>query len=76
MLAFVAIGLVMGVATEFVAYALKLWLYRNPWLRVLNVILVFGLVFGRRARGSASPTKSSMTAGSRPGISRAAPCPR
>jgi hypothetical protein len=36
----------MGIVTETISYALKLWVYNPPWLRVLNVVVVFGLIFG------------------------------
>ncbi len=38
--------LVIGAITEGLSYALKLWVYKPPWLRLANVIVVFGLVFG------------------------------
>lgn len=36
----------MGAATEALAYTLMLWLYRAAWLRILNIVLVFGLIYG------------------------------
>lgn len=45
-LMYFAICLTMGVATEACAYALKLWLYRKAWLRILNIVFTFGLIFG------------------------------
>ena len=41
-----AICLAMGVATEACAYVLKFWLYRNAGLRILNIVFIFGLIFG------------------------------
>jgi hypothetical protein len=45
----VRIGLVslgLGVAIETVSLALGWWIYHPPWLRVVNVLLVFGIAFG------------------------------
>lgn len=46
MLTLCAVSLVMGIVTEALAYGLKLWLYRKASLRVLNIVLVFGLIYG------------------------------
>lgn len=46
MLPFILIAIALGVATEAVARVGGLWRYRNPWLPVANVVLVFGFVYG------------------------------
>lgn len=46
MLAYVLIGMTLGVITEMCARLLKLWVYRQPQTLLLNVIVVFGLVMG------------------------------
>lgn len=46
MLTYCVICIALGSATEALAYALKLWLYRAAWLRILNIVLTFGLIFG------------------------------
>lgn len=38
--------LIVGVITEASSYFLRLWLYDPPWLRLVSVLVVFGLVFG------------------------------
>ena len=38
--------LALGTATEAVSAGLHLWLYEPAWLRVANVVLVFGVLFG------------------------------
>jgi len=43
-IALVCFGL--GAMTEAVSATLRLWLYDPPWLRVANVVLVFGVFFG------------------------------
>lgn len=42
----VALCLALGVATEAIALALGWWVYDPWWLRVVNVVAVFGGVFG------------------------------
>lgn len=37
---------VLGLLVEALAYALGLWSYPRAWLRIPNVLLVFGLVYG------------------------------
>lgn len=46
MLPYILIALLLGTLTEALAYALSLWWYRNAWMRIPNVLIVFGLVFG------------------------------
>lgn len=43
---FVAIALVLGVLAEALAWRLGLWLYNRPWVRVFNVMVTFGLIYG------------------------------
>jgi len=38
--------LVIGAVTEALSHWQKLWLYEPSWLRVANVLIVFGLFFG------------------------------
>ena len=38
--------LALGVATEVVSSQFNLWVYQRPWLRIVSVAIVFGLVFG------------------------------
>ncbi len=38
--------LALGVVTETASRALRLWMYPRAWLRVVSVVVVFGLVFG------------------------------
>ncbi len=40
------IAAVLGGASEIIARALRLWIYRNAALPVLNVLLMFGMVQG------------------------------
>ncbi len=40
------ICLALGVVMETVSRALQLWRYRRPWLRVVSVVVVFGVGFG------------------------------
>lgn len=42
----VAVCLALGVVTEAIAFTLGWWVYDLWWLRVLNVVAVFGGVFG------------------------------
>lgn len=42
----VAVCILLGIATEITAAALGWWLYDPAWLRVVNVVVVFGGVFG------------------------------
>ena len=46
MLSYILIAIVLGVMTEALAYALSLWWYRNAWMRIPNVLLVFGVIYG------------------------------
>lgn len=46
MLAYVLVAIALGVLTEALAYALSLWWYRKAWLRIPNILLVFGFVYG------------------------------
>ena len=46
MLRCMLIGIVVGVATEFVARVFKLWVYRQPQTPILNVLMMFGLIMG------------------------------
>lgn len=43
---FVAIALVLGMVSEALAWRLKLWLYNRPWVRVFNVLVTFGGIYG------------------------------
>ncbi len=38
--------LALGVVTETLSRALRLWRYPRAWFRVVSVVVVFGLVFG------------------------------
>jgi hypothetical protein len=38
--------LALGAVTEAVSAGLGLWLYDPPWLRLANVVLGFGVLFG------------------------------
>ncbi len=38
--------LALGAITETLSRALRLWRYPRAWLRVVSVVVVFGLVFG------------------------------
>jgi hypothetical protein len=49
MIKYITAAMFMGVMVEALAYALALWLYRIAWMRIVNVTLVFGLVFGGMA---------------------------
>ena len=42
----IAIGIAVGAVAETAALLLDLWRYRSPLYRVLNVLLVFGVVMG------------------------------
>jgi hypothetical protein len=42
----VATCLALGIVTEVISHSLKLWSYEPAWLRIANVVVVFGLVFG------------------------------
>ncbi len=42
----ILIGSLIGVATEIMARAFKLWVYRQPQTPILNVIVMFSLVMG------------------------------
>jgi hypothetical protein len=46
MLTYVLAGVTLGVLAEALAYALALWLYHIAWMRLFNVFLIFGLLFG------------------------------
>lgn len=46
MLKYIASAIALGVATEALAYALSLWWYRKAWLRIPNILIMFGLVYG------------------------------
>jgi hypothetical protein len=37
---------IIGIATELNARALRLWIYRSPWIRIINVLVMFGMVMG------------------------------
>lgn len=43
---FVAIALVLGILSEALAWRLGLWLYNLPRVRVFNVLVTFGLIYG------------------------------
>ncbi len=43
---FVAIALVLGMVSEALAWRLGLWLYNRPWVRIFNVLVTFGLIYG------------------------------
>lgn len=45
-IAFVAIALALGVLSEALAWRLGLWLYNLPWVRVFNVLVTFGFIYG------------------------------
>ena len=38
--------LILGVLTEGLAYWQKLWIYDPWWLRVVGIVVVYGLLFG------------------------------
>ena len=42
----IGIGVAVGAVAETGALLLDLWRYRNPLFRVLNVLVVFGVVMG------------------------------
>lgn len=46
MLSYIICAIALGVVTEALAYALSLWWYRNAWMRIPNILIVFGLVYG------------------------------
>jgi hypothetical protein len=46
MLRFMLIGVLIGIATELGAWALGLWVYRQPQTPVLNVVVMFGVIMG------------------------------
>ena len=46
MLRFMLIGVFIGIATELGAWALGLWVYRQPQTPVLNVVVMFGVIMG------------------------------
>jgi len=39
-------ALIIGVLAEAVARGLRLWVYRSPWLVLVNLIAMYGLVMG------------------------------
>lgn len=46
MLLYIGITLVMGAVTEAAAHGLALWRYRIGWVRVFNIVVTFGLIYG------------------------------
>jgi len=38
--------LILGVITEGLAYRQKLWVFDPPWLRLVSIAVVYGLLFG------------------------------
>lgn len=46
MLPYILCAITLGILTEALAYALSLWWYRNAWMRIPNILLVFGLLYG------------------------------
>jgi len=42
----VVMCLAIGAITELISHRLKLWTYNPPWLRIANVLIAFGLMFG------------------------------
>jgi hypothetical protein len=38
--------LAVGGATESLSYWQRLWVYDPPWLRIVGVLIVYGLIFG------------------------------
>jgi hypothetical protein len=46
MLLYIVCAIALGVITEALAYALSLWWYQKAWLRIPNVLVMFGLVYG------------------------------
>lgn len=46
MLPYIICAMILGLLTEAAAYALSLWWYRITWVRLINIGLVFGGVFG------------------------------
>lgn len=46
MLVYIGICMAMGVVTEWAAARLGLWRYRLPRVRIVNVIVTFGVVYG------------------------------
>jgi hypothetical protein len=42
----VLVCLVIGAVTEALSHWQKLWIYDPPWLRIVSVLLVFGVFFG------------------------------
>lgn len=46
MLPYIVCAIALGVMTEALAYALSLWWYHKAWMRIPNVLVMFGLVYG------------------------------
>jgi hypothetical protein len=46
MLSYFWAAVFLGVLTEALAYALALWLYHVAWMRLFNVLVIFGVLFG------------------------------
>ena len=46
MLSYFIAAVLLGVITEALAYALSLWWYHKAWMRIPNILVVFGLVYG------------------------------
>ncbi len=46
MLRFMLIGALIGIAAELGAWALGLWVYRQPQTPVLNIVVMFGVIMG------------------------------
>lgn len=49
MLIYIVCAMGLGVVTEALAYALSLWWYHKAWMRLPNIIVMFGLVYGSLA---------------------------
>lgn len=50
MLRCLLIGMIIGVITELGARTLSLWIYRQPYYPVINIIVTFGIIMGGVAR--------------------------
>lgn len=46
MLLYMLCAIALGVITEALAYALSLWWYHKAWMRIPNILVMFGVVYG------------------------------